>query len=199
MADDGPIPIPVGLFSPAEKVHRSCQIIWDAPQLDGCVPDFRVRLSEPGSRDLWIDRMAGDGPIPIRWGLFSPAEKVHSRLPNNLGCTPIGWVCPGFSGKGCLNQDSRDLWIDRMADDGPIPIRWVSSPPAEKVHRCCQIIWDAPQIGWVCPGFSGKGCLNQDFRDLWNDRTPGGGLIPMQWFFCRLRGRKAIAASGDLN
>ena len=27
----------------------------------------------------------------------------------------------------CWNQRRPNLWIDRMADDGPIPIRWVSS------------------------------------------------------------------------
>ena len=41
------------------------------------------------------------------------------------GMHPQG--CILLLGKRCLNQDFRDLWIDRMAGDGPIPIRWVSS------------------------------------------------------------------------
>ena len=43
------------------------------------------------------------------------------------GMHPSHRVHPRLLGKRCLNQDFRDLWIDRMPGDGPIPIRWVSS------------------------------------------------------------------------
>ena len=29
---------------------------------------------------------------------------------------PIGRVCPGYAGKGCLNQDVQDLGIGRIAE-----------------------------------------------------------------------------------
>ena len=29
---------------------------------------------------------------------------------------PIGRMCPGYAGKGCLNQDVRDMWTRRIAE-----------------------------------------------------------------------------------
>ena len=57
----------VGLFSPAEKAHRSCQTIWDVHWATGGgsgVRDWQLLLSERGScctgfRDLSVRRGAG--------------------------------------------------------------------------------------------------------------------------------------------
>ena len=81
--------------------------IWDAPLSQGASQDGGEFLATSGELHWDAQPATLDNP---KSGLH-PSHRLH----------------PIFLGKRCLNQDFRDLWIDRMADDGPIPIRWVSS------------------------------------------------------------------------
>ena len=72
------------------------------------------------------------GDQRVQRGLAQPNACTTDIIPHS--CTGMRQrpgrfvrVHPIFLGKRCLNQDFRDLWIDRMPGDGSIPIRWVSS------------------------------------------------------------------------
>ena len=63
------------------------------------------------------------------WLCLTDAQRYYTTLQFWQVTGSADGVYPIFLGKRYLNQDFRDLWIDRMPGDGPIPIRW------EETHR----------------------------------------------------------------